>query len=71
MRERLAVAGAVVLYVMAKCFEWADHGVLDLLVVVSGHTIKHVLATLAAALIGAALSGRLAGSAGATAAQRH
>jgi len=60
MRERLAVAGAMALYLLAKLFEWADHGVLDALAVVSGHTIKHLLATLAAALIGMALSWRVA-----------
>jgi hypothetical protein len=61
MRERLAVAGAMGLYVLAKGFEWADHAVFTALTVVSGHTIKHVLATLAAVLIGAALYRRVQG----------
>ncbi len=62
MRERLAVGGAMVLYVLAKVFEWGDHGVFAALGVVSGHTIKHLLATLAAALIGAMLSWRIGGA---------
>jgi hypothetical protein len=60
MPERLAVGGAMCLYLLAKVFEWADHAVFQSLTVVSGHTIKHVLATLAAALIGWALSWRVA-----------
>lgn len=62
VRERLAVGGAMLLYVLAKIFEWGDHGVFAALGVVSGHTIKHVLATLAAALIGAMLAGRIGGA---------
>ena len=60
MRERLAIGGAITLYVLAKVFEWADHGVFAALGLVSGHTIKHLLATAATALIGGALFGRLA-----------
>ncbi len=59
MVERLAFAGAMRLYVLAKIFEWADHAVLHALVLVSGHTIKHLLATLAAALISWGLGWRL------------
>jgi hypothetical protein len=59
MVERLAFAGAMGLYVLAKIFEWADHAVLHALVLVSGHTIKHLLAALAAALISWGLGWRL------------
>ncbi|QYF93196.1 hypothetical protein KY495_21325 [Massilia sp. PAMC28688] len=48
MAQRTAFFIAIVLYVWAKLFEVADHAVLDALDVMSGHTIKHVLATLAA-----------------------
>jgi hypothetical protein len=61
--ERLAVAAAMGLYLTSKVFEWADQAVFHALVVVSGHTIKHLLATLAAALIAGVLAGRLAESA--------
>ena len=65
VRERLAVGGAMALYVLAKAFEGCDHGVFAALGIVSGHTIKHLLATLAAALIGAMLAGRIGGAPGA------
>ena len=70
MQERLAVGGAMGLYLLAKVFEWGDHPVLRMLGVVSGHTIKHLLATLAAALIAWALSWRIAGAQRAAAADR-
>ena len=60
MQERVAVGGAMGLYVLAKICEWADRPVLQVLGVVSGHTMKHLLATLAAALITWALSWRIA-----------
>jgi hypothetical protein len=42
---------AVFCYVMAKACELADHTVFTQLMVLSGHTLKHLLATVAAALI--------------------
>lgn len=42
---------AMVCYVMAKVCELADHTILDQLLIVSGHTLKHLLATVAAALV--------------------
>jgi Ceramidase len=42
---------ALVLYAAAKAFEIADHSVLDALQFISGHTIKHLLAAVAAWLL--------------------
>lgn len=58
--ERLYFAAALLLYIAAKVAELLDHQVLALLGLLSGHTLKHLLATLAAALIVHALSRRLA-----------
>lgn len=49
--QRRAFLLAMVCYVMAKACELADHTILDSLLVVSGHTLKHLLATVAAALV--------------------
>jgi hypothetical protein len=49
--ERKAVGLAVALYVLAKLCETADHAGFAALGVVSGHTIKHLLAAVAAALL--------------------
>lgn len=49
-KDRLAFAWALVLYVVAKVFELQDHAMLAQ-VGIGGHTLKHLLATLAAALI--------------------
>ncbi|RZL01856.1 MAG: alkaline phytoceramidase [Rubrivivax sp.] len=49
--QRRAFLLAMVGYVMAKACELADHTILDQLLIVSGHTLKHLLATLAAALV--------------------
>jgi hypothetical protein len=51
MAQRTAFFIAIVLYVWAKLFEVADHAVFDAMEVMSGHTIKHVLATLAAFIL--------------------
>jgi hypothetical protein len=59
MVERLAIGGAMGLYVLAKAFELSDHATLQALGLVSGHTVKHLLATLAAALICWSLDWRL------------
>lgn len=49
--QRRAFLMAMVCYVMAKACELADHGIFEHLLVVSGHTLKHLLATVAAALV--------------------
>ncbi|TCJ18573.1 alkaline phytoceramidase [Parasulfuritortus cantonensis] len=53
--ERLRFGLALLCYVLAKLAELADHALLDLTGCLSGHTLKHILATLAAALLVAAL----------------
>jgi hypothetical protein len=50
-RERLGFAVAIALYVVAKILEIADARVFEATGVVSGHTLKHVAAALAAAVI--------------------
>jgi hypothetical protein len=54
-RDKLAFGIALALYVFAKLAELSDHALLDALGVVSGHTIKHLLATAAAAVLVARL----------------
>jgi hypothetical protein len=49
--DRLAVGGALALYVIAKFAELGDHQIAAVLGPVTGHTLKHLLATGAAALI--------------------
>ena len=49
--DRLAFGIAMVLYVLAKITEIADAPILTLTHIISGHSIKHVLAATAAALI--------------------
>lgn len=51
IRRRTAFFVAIVLYVWAKLFEVADHAVFEALGVISGHTIKHLLATIAALVL--------------------
>lgn len=46
--KRAAFIAAVVLYVLAKLCELADESLFQAFGAVSGHTVKHVLATLAA-----------------------
>jgi hypothetical protein len=48
---RAAFGVAVLLYVVAKLAELNDHAIYAQLGFISGHTIKHVLATLAAAIL--------------------
>ncbi len=50
-RDRRAFGLALALYVLAKWAELNDQALLDALGVISGHTIKHLLATAAAAVI--------------------
>jgi hypothetical protein len=49
--DRMAFGGALALYVVAKFAELGDHQIAAALGVVTGHTLKHLLATGAAALI--------------------
>jgi hypothetical protein len=54
-RDKRAFAGALALYVAAKFAELGDHALLAALGVVSGHTLKHLLAAAAAAVLVARL----------------
>lgn len=58
-RERLAFALAIALYVVAKLAELNDHALFATLGVIGGHTLKHLLASGAAAAIVAGLVLRL------------
>jgi len=49
--DRLAFGSALAMYVVAKFAELNDHEIAAVLGVASGHTLKHLLATGAAALI--------------------
>lgn len=49
--DRLAFGGALALYVAAKFAELNDHEIAAALGAVTGHTLKHLLATGAAAMI--------------------
>jgi hypothetical protein len=55
--HRLAFGLAIVLYVAAKMAELHDRDVFELTGCISGHTIKHLLATVAAATIVRSLGG--------------
>jgi hypothetical protein len=54
-RDKLAFGCALALYVAAKLAELNDHALLAALGFISGHTIKHLLATAAAAVLVARL----------------
>jgi hypothetical protein len=56
--ERRAFGLAILLYILAKAAELHDHEVLAMTGVLSGHTIKHLLATAAAATIASVLARR-------------
>lgn len=60
--ERRAFGAALLLYCLAKAAELADRPVLDALGWMSGHTLKHLLAAAAAALIVSRLIARTAHS---------
>ncbi|MCL2871891.1 MAG: alkaline phytoceramidase [Betaproteobacteria bacterium] len=49
--DRKAFLLAIGCYVLAKAAELGDHALFDVLQVVSGHTLKHLFATLASAII--------------------
>lgn len=57
--DRLAFGSALAIYVVAKFAELYDHEIAAVLGAVTGHTLKHLLATAAAALIVARLVGRV------------
>jgi hypothetical protein len=57
--RRIAFAAAIALYVLAKVAELNDQAIFAALGVVSGHTLKHVLATLASAVVVYELNGRV------------
>ena len=58
--ERLAFASALAIYVIAKFAELNDHEIAAALGAMTGHTLKHLLATGAAAVIVGRLAGRVA-----------
>ncbi len=58
-RDRMAFGLAIILYVAAKVTEILDHQIMGMLGGLSGHTLKHLLATLAAAVIVARLIERV------------
>ena len=49
--ERVAFGIAILLYALAKLFELGDRAVFDMSGFISGHTIKHLLAAAAAAVL--------------------
>ncbi|QLI80337.1 hypothetical protein HZU75_01635 [Chitinibacter fontanus] len=49
--KRLAFASAILLYVFAKVAELQDHQMFHQLSLISGHTLKHLLATAAAGVL--------------------
>lgn len=57
--DRLAFGGALALYVLAKAAELQDHELQTALGLLSGHTLKHLLATAAAFVIVAQLVRRV------------
>ena len=64
-KERMAFGGALVLYAVAKLAELNDHQIAALMDGgLTGHTLKHLLATLAAAVIVSGLSRRVLNDAG-------
>lgn len=56
--ERMAFGAAIALYVVAKACELADHAVFEAIGALSGHTLKHLFASLAAAVLAWRLSSR-------------
>jgi hypothetical protein len=56
--DRIAFAGAMVLYALAKVAEVFDHEIADTFGFVSGHTLKHQIATMATAAVVWALTRR-------------
>jgi hypothetical protein len=57
MAQRRAFGLAIVLYVLAKLCEIGDRTLFDALSFISGHTLKHILATLAAFTLASQFAG--------------
>jgi hypothetical protein len=57
--DKLAFSVAILLYIAAKVAELNDHTILAAMGWISGHTIKHLLATVAAAVVTARLAQRV------------
>ncbi|MHC2334943.1 hypothetical protein [Bradyrhizobium sp. USDA 4454] len=64
--ERIAFGAAIGLYVVAKLAEVLDHQIANTLGIVSGHTLKHLLATAATAVVVWGLTRRFSGDRGRT-----
>ncbi len=64
--DRLAFGMAMLVYVLAKLAELNDHAIFAATGLISGHSLKHLLATLALGLIVARLVARTGGSHGFT-----
>ncbi|MGY4223705.1 hypothetical protein ACVMIH_001066 [Bradyrhizobium sp. USDA 4503] len=62
--DRIAFAAAMMLYVLAKISEVLDHQIANTLHFVSGHTLKHLLATAATAAIVWGLTRRISDGGG-------
>jgi len=60
--DRIAFAAAMVLYVFAKVAEVFDHEIATTLGFVSGHTLKHLIATMATAAVVWGLARRFSAS---------
>ncbi|MCC8957272.1 alkaline phytoceramidase [Bradyrhizobium sp. Pear77] len=69
--DRIAFATAMALYVLAKIAEVLDHQIANTLGFVSGHTLKHLIATAATAAIVWGVTRRFAGGGRRTAAGTH
>ena len=59
--DRVAFAAAMALYVLAKVAEVLDHQIAHTLGFVSGHTLKHLIATMATAAVVWGLTRRFSG----------
>ena len=62
--DRLAFGSAIAFYALAKWAELNDHAIAATLGGVTGHTLKHGLATVAVAMVVARLIGRVRSSGG-------
>lgn len=49
--DRIAFGAALLCYILAKLAELYDHALMESLAVISGHSLKHLLATAAAAIL--------------------
>jgi hypothetical protein len=58
-KDRIAFGAAILLYVLAKAAELHDRELLEMFGWISGHSIKHLLATVAAAVLIGRLNARV------------